>query len=154
MTGGIERRQDGERLARLEAHVEEIPRMRQRIHDMATSIAVVAAGMERNEEQHQVAAGQRSEMLVEIRALRSESAAQMRQHDERDDERFAAVGARLSAIEKHEAAYEAVEILEAQREERRHQHYSARFVALIGAVGAIVSALIIIGGEKLLTHPH
>ena len=145
MTGEPERRLDAgetrERLTRLETIVEAISErvgvIGQRVHDLMSHVTTLTMNSERATEQH-------AEMLVEIRAARAEAAQGLAQHDRRDDERFAAAGARLEMIERDVAIGAAVgreKRQEAERDgDRRHDLRVAIIAGVIGVAGALLAS--------------
>jgi hypothetical protein len=127
---------DRERLATLETIVKDIPLMRQRLHDMATDVAVLVDAAERAERSH-------GDMLAEIRAARAEARSELAQHDLRDDTRFAGVDRQLATIGTRLGVHDAVEESEQRFTERRHGQHISLQAALIGATVALLSAIVV-----------
>lgn len=137
-----ERRQDAgeirERLTALETRAGDIPLIRAQVDGMATTLAVLADAAKRADTAH-------GQMLGEIRALRTDFADAMRQHDQRDDNRFDAVGARLATIEKKLGAADAEAESERRHVQHNHDRRNAIHAALIGLIAACAASVVLVG---------
>lgn len=132
-----------ERLVRLETIAAEIPTVRQRLHDMATALAVLQDSAERAEHHH-------GQVIAELQALRREAQDAMRMHDARDDERFERLGSEVSLLKVHAGRSDG----EAAQLERHESHKLSRrdaiHAALIGLGAAIAASIVLVVAEALL----
>ena len=132
-----------ERLAKFEVAAAEIGPLRRVVHDMASNVAVLLDASERAEKAH-------DEMMLELRAARTEARAELAQHDLRDDTRFASVATSFTGIDRRMGAIE-IKLgvhdgrVEAELHDVDHTHdrRNAMYAGALGVLAAIVSAVVL-----------
>lgn len=145
-----ERRRDyseRERLTALETALPilsaELGQCRSRLHDIAGHVAVLVAASEQAEEAH-------DKLARAIEQLGDKIERRIEQHDRRDDDRFAADGARLVTLEKQLGVYDTRSSEERRDADRRHTRRTAIWAALIGVVAVALASLFQTVGQHLL----
>lgn len=93
--------------------------------------------------------GEVRRMAADLGVVRAEGHAReaailgrIEQHDQRDDDRFVAVGARLLTIERKLGVYDTEAEAEARAEDRHHDRRNLIHTAIIAAIAALAGGIL------------